>query len=570
MLLLALMLIGMALETLGIGLIVPALALITQNDITLQNPALTPWLARLGDPSRNQLIIVGMLGLVFVAAIKALFLAFLAWRQARFVAWMEEDISRRLFTAYLRQPYVFHLRRNSAELLRNVVTETYLLTQTGFISGLNLIAETLVLVGISALLLAVEPIGALVVLSTVALAGWGIIQFPRRMILRWGKARQVHEGQRIQSLQEGLGSAKDVILLGREQEFIAQYQVHNAGMAKVGQRQNTLQQLPRLALEFLAVSGLVALVLVMIAQGRPPESLLPSLGLFAAAAFRFLPSVNRVVYAIQSVRYALPAIDTLHAELRLLNDVQVPQRGQPLRFENSLTLEKIGFSYPCADAQVLRDVSLTVPRGSSVGFIGGSGAGKTTLVDVVMGLLTPTSGSVKVDGADIQNSLRGWQDQIGYVPQSIFLTDDTLRRNVAFGLSADQIDEGAVWRAITSAQLDQFVSDLPEGLDTVVGERGVRLSGGQRQRIGIARALYHEPSVLVLDEATSSLDTETERGVMDAVRALQEDKTVLIVAHRFSTVEHCDRLFRLEGGQIVEEGSTSEVLGNIAMRPASR
>ena len=569
LLLLALMLIGMVLETLGIGLIIPALALMTQSDITSKYPEMAPWLARLGNPDHNKLIIGGMLALVSVYAVKALFLSFLAWRQARFVAWMQEDISRRLFTAYLRQPYVFHLQRNSAQLIRNVVTETYLLTQTGFISGLNLATEILVIVGISGLLLAVEPVGALVVVTTAGLAGWGIVHLPRRHILRWGKARQLHEGLRIQSLQEGLGSAKDVILLGREQEFVRQYQVHNAAMAKLGERQVTVQQIPRLALEFIAVSGLAALVLIMIAQGKPTESLLPSLGLFAAAAFRFLPSVNRIIYALQSVRYALPVIDTLYSELGLLDGTDAPKRGRTLQFEKALMLDQISYSYPSAERQVLRGVSISVPRGASVGFIGGSGAGKSTLVDIILGLLTPVSGTVSVDAVDIQSCLRGWQDQIGYVPQSIFLTDDTLRRNVAFGVNADQIDEAAVRRAISAAQLDQFVSDLPEGLDTLVGERGVRLSGGQRQRIGIARALYHEPSVLVLDEATSSLDTDTERGVMEAVRALQGHKTVLIVAHRLSTVEHCDRLFRIERGQIVEEGETAVMLGKIASGPIS-
>jgi ABC-type multidrug transport system fused ATPase/permease subunit len=209
-------------------------------------------------------------------------------------------------------------------------------------------------------------------------------------------------------------------------------------------------------------------------------------------------------------------------------------------------------------------ISISIPLGTSIGFIGSSGAGKSTLIDVILGLLTPTSGVVRVDGIDIQTSLRGWQDQIGYVPQFIYLTDDTLRRNIAFGLHVDEISEEAVWRALRSAQLEQFVNELPQGIDTVVGERGVRLSGGQRQRIGIARALYHDPAVLVLDEATSSLDLETERDLMKAVKALQSDKTILIVAHRVSTVEHCQHLYRLDKGRIIDEGEASMVLGHIA------
>jgi ABC-type multidrug transport system fused ATPase/permease subunit len=558
--LLGLMLIGMLLETLGIGLVIPALALMIQTDLTAKYPALIPWLNSLGNPSHESLIIGGMLTLVGVYVIKALFLAFLAWRQAHFVYALQADLSQRLFTGYLHQPYTFHLQRNSAQLIRNTMGQVGEITNV-IQQGLMLIAEILVLLGISALLLAVEPLGALLVVSTLGLAGWGFNQITRSRILRWGEARQHHEGLRIQHLQQGLGGAKDVKLLGRESDFLAQYRLHSVGSARVGQRQTTLQALPRLWLELLAVAGLAALILVMIGQGKPMEALLPTLGLFAAAAFRFMPSVSRILGAVQSVRFSLPVIDTLHSEFCLLDDTLPPLRGQSLHFKKELTIDQVCFNYPSTETYALRDISLVISRGVSVGFIGGSGAGKSTLVDIILGLLTPTSGSIKVDGLNIQTNPRGWQDQIGYVPQSIYLTDDTLRRNVAFGLPNGRIDEDAVWCAIRAAQLEQFVKELPLGLDTVVGERGIRLSGGQRQRIGIARALYHDPQVLVLDEATSSLDTATEQGVMEAVRAMQGDKTVLIVAHRLSTVEHCDRLYRFEGGRLVEEGETAVMLG---------
>ena len=558
--LLLLMLIGMALETLGIGLVIPALAFMTRADTAIRYTGLGPltgWMAHL---SRAEIVVLGILVLVGVYAIKAVFLAFLTWRQMAFVYGVQMELSRRLFAEYLRQPYVFHLQRNSAQLIRNVINETVLFTQTCLVAGLGLLTETLVVIGVSVLLVVVAPLGALVVVSLLGSAAWAFNRVTGRRLLRWGEARQLHDGLRIQHLQQGLGGAKEVRLLAREREFIAEYQRHNLATSRISQRYQTLQQFPRFGLELLAVCGLAALVVVMVAQSRPAEALLPTLGLFTAAAFRLLPSANRVMMAVQNVRYALPAVDVLHRELQTLHSSPEPLAGAPLPFEHSLALDNVTFKYPESDRPALCVVNLCITRGTTVGLIGGSGAGKSTLVDVILGLLSPTSGAVTVDGVDIRTNLRGWQKRLGYVPQTIFLTDDTLRRNVAFGLPDCQIDDGAVWRAVRAAQLEEFIRSLPQGLDTAVGERGVRLSGGQLQRIAIARALYHDPSVLVLDEATSSLDLDSESGVMDAVRALHHDKTVIIVAHRMSTVADCDRLFKLESGRLVEQGDVASVL----------
>ena len=290
------------------------------------------------------------------------------------------------------------------------------------------------------------------------------------------------------------------------------------------------------------------------------DTFLPILGLFSAAAFRLLPSVNRLIGAFQGLRYSVPVINLLFNEFRLFDSLPSQKNiKHALHFQSVVSLDHVDYQYDSAHTLALNNISLRIPVGASVGLVGPSGGGKSTLVDIILGLLPPTQGHVKVDGFDIQTNLRGWQDQIGYVPQSIYLTDDTLRRNVAFGLSDDMIDEVAVTKAIRLAQLDDFVKSLPDGVNTVVGERGVRLSGGQRQRIGIARALYHDPAVLVLDEATSALDTATEQGVMEAINALHGTKTLIIVAHRLSTVAQCDRLYRIEQGKIVAEGSFEQV-----------
>ena len=561
MALLGLMLIGMVLETLGVGLVIPAIALLTQPDYATRFPALQPPLALLGNPSHEVLVIGAMLGLAVAYLCKALFLAFLVWRQTRFAYGVQADLSLRLFTVYLRQPYTFHLQRNSAQLLRNATSEVQLFTGGAIVPGMLLLTETMVLLGLCVLLLVVEPLGTLIVVGVLGAAVWGFHRFTRRQIARWGEARQYHEGYRIQHLQQGLGGVKEVKLLGREAEFLRQYSGHNKQSVRAAQLQFTLQQMPRLWLEVLAVGGLAALVFTIVSQGRALDAVLPTLGLFAAAAFRLMPSVNRLINAIQSVRYSLPVINVLHEELQLggvSTDVGSSSAAAP--FGELLELYQVSYSYPGATSPSLSELSLVVRRGESVGLIGPSGAGKSTLVDILLGLLAPDAGEMRVDGKNVQHALRGWQNQIGYVPQSIYLIDDSLRRNVAFGLPDDQIDDDAVWRAIRAAQLEEFVKALPQGLNTQVGERGVRLSGGQRQRIGIARALYHDPSVLVLDEATSSLDTATERGVMDAVRALHGAKTVIIVAHRMSTVADCDRLYRLERGRVVETGEPEHVI----------
>ncbi len=556
--LLGLTLVGTLLETLGIGVIVPVLGLLTARDLASTLPAWMSDAIAARQLTTEQLVVVAMLVLVGVWVVKAAFLAFLAWRQAQFTFGLQANISQRLFIGYLRQPWTFHLQRNSARLLRNVTTEVGNLNNV-VQAFMAIGTEGSVLLGLALLLLAVEPLGAAIVIVTLSVSAWGFHTTTRARLLRWGEARHRHDGLRIQHVQQGLGGVKDVKLLGREQDFLDQYRRHNDGMARVGQRQFTLQQLPRLWLELLGVAGLAGLVFVMIWQGKPLDRLVPTLGLFAAAAFRLMPSAIRIMNSAQLIRYNLPAVDTLHSELQLLEALPANGPGHSIRLGTAIVLDQVTFQYPTAATPALVDVSLTIPRGMSVGFVGGSGAGKSTLVDVILGLLHPASGRVLVDGVDVQDHLRSWQDQIGYVPQSIFLTDDTLRRNVAFGLAEDQIDDAAVRRAVKAARLEEFVDSLPAGLATMVGERGVQLSGGQRQRVGIARALYHDPPVVVMDEATSALDGPTEQGVMDAVGALRGDKTLLIVAHRLSTVAHCDRLIRLEGGRVVAEGDFESI-----------
>lgn len=553
-------LVGTLFETLSIGLVIPALGLMSKQDFPVDH-GLTKYLAFLGNPSHEELVAYGMAALIGVYAVKVSFLGLVAWYQSKFVFDLEVACAERLFKGYLHQSYAFHLQHNSAHLLRNATTLVAELSQT-IQQTLLLVTESCVMVGITLLLLMTEPVGAIVVVSLLGGAGWAVNQLVRKRMLFWGRVREFHENLKMQHLQQGLGGIRDVKLSGREEFFQDRFVEHAVESGRVSQRRVAMKSIPRLWLELLAVAGLAGLVLVMLNHGRAVETLLPTLGLFAAAAFRLMPSVNRIIEGLQSLRFNLPVINVLHEELGHIEDNSQLNKttNPPMSFTCDIKMDAVTFRYPQAKRDSLCELSLVIPKGASVGFIGGSGAGKSTLIDVLTGLLQPSAGAVRVDDRDIAGSLRGWQSQIGYVPQSIYLTDDTLRRNVAFGVPDSEIDEAAVQQAIRAAQLDDHVATLPEGLNTLVGERGVRLSGGQRQRIGIARALYHDPQVLVLDEATSSLDTHTEAGVMEAVGALHGAKTILIVAHRLSTVAKCDQIYRLDQGRIVQSGNAHSVL----------
>ena len=558
--LLGLMVVGMVLETFGLGLILPAIALLLDNDVAVMYPRLQPVLAALGHPSQSQLVAGGLGVLVAIYVLKALFLGFLAARQMRFVFDVQAQLSQQLFDIYLHQPFTFHLNRNTAVMVRNTGTEVILFTFNCMLPSLTMLTEGLVVAGIGTLLLIVEPLGALLVLVVLGACTWASQRATSRRTSRWGEERQRHEALRTQHLQQGLAGVKEVILLGREQHFLERYRVHNIQTARMAQYASVLLALPRLWLELLAVIGLAILVLSMMAQGHTMSVIVQTVGLFAAAAFRLAPAANRILNALQSLHYGVAVINTLHDEFSLPVPEPRTARGNPMTFDRQIALSTVGYTYPGGGAPAIDDLSLVITKGECVGFIGQSGSGKSTLVDVVLGLLAPTAGRVLVDGRDIHEDLRGWQDQVGYVPQSIYLLDSSLRANIAFGLPDAMIDATAMARAVRAAQLDEFVSSLPEGLETVVGERGVRISGGQRQRIGIARALYHDPALVVLDEATSSLDSATEHEVMQAVSLLRGNKTVIIVAHRLSTVEGCDRLYRLVDGRVFQEGSPDAML----------
>ena len=549
-----LILIGTILETLSVGLMIPVLSVIASDERKISLFFLTI------EPSFNktQLIQLAVGFMLAVYVVKNVFLAVSTWIQRGFLTRVTSRIAARMLEVYIRQPYAFHLRKNSSSLIRNT-QDAQLIVAGGIEPMLTILTEGLIALALFSVLVAIEPLGTICVIGVLLGATFVFQRFFDQKLQRWGTLRQIQKGAIIQTIQQGLGAVKDVQVLGREDWFVDEHRERQALDANLLRRINTVQAIPRLWLEVMAIAGLVGLVVIMLATGKEIDRIIPTVGLFAATSFKVLPSINKLVNSRQTLKVSRSTIETIHHDLDLPVAMSRSTVNSDFQFK-SVVVEHLDFKYEQSESLVLSSINLKILSGEAVGFVGQSGSGKSTLIDIMLGLLHPQSGSVFINGQLIEDVKQSWQKAIGYIPQTIFLMDDSLRRNIAIGIADKEIDELAITEALKSAQLEEFVASLPDGLDTVVGERGVRLSGGQRQRIGIARALYHRPSVLVLDEATSSLDTETEHGVMQAVQALQGDKTVIIVAHRLSTVEYCDRLYRLDAGRIVDEGTFDEVM----------
>jgi ABC-type bacteriocin/lantibiotic exporter with double-glycine peptidase domain len=543
---------GMLLEMLSLGLVIPMIVAITKIEVLTSNPIVSKVLVFLGRPSQTQIILFILIGLVVVYILKTCYLLFLIWRQSLFSQKISMNLSRQLFDGYLKQSYSFHLQRNSAQLYRNVLGEVDIFTS---VTQSILLLQTNISIFLAVLvsLFLIEPVGAFFVFLIIILFSLIYFRIIRKTIIRWGIKRQYHDILRSKHLMQGLGGVKDIKILGREKYFLSQFEQHNKGSFDIGVKVNVFQQAPRLLLELLAIIALSIFLITTISQGKPLYFIIPIIGVFVAAAFRLIPALSSVMSAVQTLRYATPVMDLMYEEVQSFKEKSFVEKKSNFVFESHISLEAISFKYDGSEATILDNINLVVEKNKMIGFVGESGAGKSTLVDIILGLLKVNKGQIKVDGRiDIYSNLRGWQDQIGYVPQTIYLTDDTIAKNIAFGLDEKNIDHNALNNTIKVAQLDQFIKDLPEGVETIVGERGVRISGGQRQRIGIARALYHNPSILVLDEATSSLDVDTEKWVMEAINELQYNKTIIIITHRLSTVDHCDQIYKIEKGRLSE------------------
>ena len=488
------------------------------------------------------------------------------------VTWVQEqalnasvrELSSRLLAAYLGAPYAFHFRRNSAGLIHRVTDAVHTVFRGVLGSLVKTASEALVVGGIVVILALTAP----VVTGIAVVVVGGLLLLPltlsRKATARWGQAVQKLDAEILQTLQQSLGGVKEVKVIGREPFFLSQFDERVAAAARLRARYVAISASLRMGVETTFVCGLLAVSLLLTL--RSGAAAVPLLGLFAYAGFRVIPASNRIMLYVAELRYSRAWIHDLRADLAALPEPAPEDAAgiEPIRFTRTIALERVSFTYEGEPEPVLVDVGLTIAKGESIAIVGASGAGKSTLIDLLLGLLEPTAGRITVDGRDIRSAMRSWRRHIGYVPQEPFILDDTVRRNVAFGLPDAEIDERRIHTALRLAQLADVVAGLPRGIDTMLGERGTRLSGGQKQRVAIARALYHEPEVLIFDEATSALDTPTERELIAALEALRGVKTLVVIAHRLTTVKRCDRLALLRDGRLAAVGPYDDLLARDA------
>lgn len=559
--LLFLMIIGMMFEILGLGIVIPILGLMLTPDIKVEYPQLQPLLEFLNNPTQKELILGGVITLISIYIIKSIFVVYLTKVQSKYGSRLCANLSRELFNGYIRQPYVFHIANNSSRLIKNIQVETIQFLEL-VRAVMTLLVEVTIIIGVASLLIYSEPIGALIMISFFVFSTTLFQQISKKKLITWGAKRQFYELNMMKNLVEGLNGIKDVKVFNKEKYFINYYVKNNYEYHQLNMKYYSLKQYPRVFLEMLSVAGLMGLVFLMTLQGRSPALIMPIIGVFAASAFRLMPSFNKIIVSIQTFRFSNSIINILFEELKNIreHEQQGSNNFNKIHFLNTISIENINFQYPTASEKTLSNFNLFIQKGQSIGILGPSGSGKSTFVNIFLGLLHPQSGTIKVDDINISNDLNSWRNIIGYVPQSIYLIDDTIISNIAFGIKPEEVDKNRINEVVHLAQLTSLIEQLPDGLNTNVGERGVKISGGQLQRIGIARALYNNPSILVLDESTSALDNFTEKEIMKSVELLlSKSITVIIIAHRLTTLEQCDIIYRLEKHKELEIVANSDL-----------
>lgn len=543
------------LELVGVSAIMPLVNIIVDSTSIYNNQVYYAIYSYFGMNNEKQFVMLMTISLIFVYIIKNIYIVIMYYFQFSFTYNYQRSLAVRLTNCYMKQPYVFHLSKNVAELQRNVIDDVTMFFQA-VLGIIQFITEILVSLLLVAYLLYIDKSITLAIMIFLLFFAIAYLKLFKNKSVKWGEENRYTNVIRNKWIRQSFEGIKEIKIVNREQFFIDKVDKYYKAFANATKKQQLISNIPRPLFEAACVTAFLSAITIKIAKGVNLNYFLPVISAFAIAAFRLLPSFGRLTTAVNTIAFNYPAVNALYNDLYEADKFNYKdehiESDVELSFNHEISVNNLTFKYPSSEKTILDNVSLCIPKNKSVAIIGASGSGKTTLVDVILGILQPISGSVMTDGIDIYSNINKWHEYIGYIPQMIYLMDDTIRNNVLFGFTDDIDNEEKVWKALEEAQLKSFVEELEDGLDTVIGERGVRLSGGQRQRIGIARALYNDPKILVLDEATSALDNETENAVMEAIDGLHGRKTMIVIAHRLSTIKNCDIVYRVEDGKVIK------------------
>ena len=554
------------LDMLGVASILPFMVVLTNPDMSETNEIIK-YIFQIANNfgiETNQHFLFALGILVFVILTLSLsFKALTFYLQLRFVAMLEYSIGRRLVEGYLNQPYSWFLNRNSADLGKNILSEVAIVIGDGFAPMISLIAHSAVVVALLTLLFVSDPQLSFVICLILTLIYVIIYKFTQNLVKKIGQGRFEANKLRFSSLSEAFGAAKEVKVGGLEKIYIQRFIKPAKNFSQYKAWLGAIGQLPRYAIEIIIFGGMLLVILYLMAKSNVFSSIIPIITLYAFAGYRIIPAIQQIYNSLTRLRSVDPAVDSLYNDLKSLKPTIISKhKVETFSLSKNIKLKNVYYNYPNSQRTALKDLNITIPARSTVGLVGATGSGKTTTVDIILGLLEAQQGTLEVDEKIIdKNNKRIWQNSIGYVPQNIYLADETIASNISFGIDSEKIDQKEIERAAKIANLHEFIiNELPQKYQTTIGERGVRLSGGQRQRIGIARALYNKPQILILDEATSALDNLTEKEVMEAINKISRDTTIILIAHRLSTVKNCDIIFLLEKGKLKAKGTFDELI----------
>ena len=564
-LLLLLMFVIMALlDMIGVASILPFMAVLTNPSLIETNMILNYMyqVSNIFGVENDQEFFFALGFLVFIILIISLiFKAITTYIEVKFLQMCEYNVSKRLVEGYLYQPYIWFLNRNSAELGKSILSQVSIVIDI-MRSLMSLISKSIIAIALIALLIIANPKLSMIVGLTLSLAYGIIFYFTRKYLNSLGKENLKNDELRFIAVSEAFGAAKEIKVGGLERAYIKSYSnaakifAQNKAILKV------ISQLPRYILEGIAFGGIMLLILYLMSQEGSFNNAIPVISLYAFAGYRLMPVMQNIYMSLSQISFSSPSLDNLYYDIGKLNPIKNNYLEEKLSFDKEIVLNNIDFNYPNTSQKALQGISLNIPAKSTIGLIGATGSGKTTLLDIILGLLMSDKGTLEIDGEVLsKKNLRSWQRNIGYVPQHIYLSDDTIAANIAFGVESKNINQIDIERASKIANLHDFIiNELPDKYNTTIGERGIRLSGGQRQRIGIARAVYLNPKILILDEGTSALDNETEKKVMEAINKLSKKITIILVAHRLNTVRNCDKIYKFEKGKVIAEGKFDEII----------